>query len=111
MQACGGAAVMGSLQQPTWTKGTIFPNKGLIGTGFSHKLKLTCVKPVRSSSYIEGSLVAGRPSSSVSVTLPEIGGNYTPTLEPISITFIYLWFHLYFILKMYLKIFFCDFLG
>ncbi|XP_021830936.1 serine hydroxymethyltransferase 3, chloroplastic-like [Prunus avium] len=75
MEACGGAAVMGSLQQPSWTKGTIFPNKGLIGTGFSHKLKLTCVKPVRSSSsYIEGSLVAGRPSSSVSVTLPEIGG-------------------------------------
>ncbi|KAM1164156.1 hypothetical protein FF1_023708 [Malus domestica] len=34
-----------------------------------------CVKPVRSSSYIEGSLVAGRPSSSVSVPIPEIGGN------------------------------------
>ncbi|CAN6577309.1 unnamed protein product [Malus baccata var. baccata] len=75
MQACGGAAGIGSLQQPTWTKGTIFPNKGLTGSGFSHQLKLNCVKPVRSSSYIEGSLVAGRPSSSVSVPIPEIGGN------------------------------------
>ncbi|XP_050134721.1 serine hydroxymethyltransferase 3, chloroplastic-like isoform X2 [Malus sylvestris] len=73
MQACGGAAVMGSLQQPAWTKGTIFSNKGLTGSGFSHQLKLKCVKPVRSSSYIEGSLVTGRPSSSVTVPLPEIG--------------------------------------
>ncbi|KAB2611914.1 serine hydroxymethyltransferase 3 [Pyrus ussuriensis x Pyrus communis] len=72
MQACGGAAVMGSLQQPAWTKGTIFSNKGLTGSGFSHQLKLNCVKPVRSS-YIEGSLVTGRPSSSVTVPLPEIG--------------------------------------
>ncbi|TQD79866.1 hypothetical protein C1H46_034580 [Malus baccata] len=75
MQACGGAAGMGSLQQPTWTKGTIFPNKGLTGSGFSHQLKLNCVKPVRSSSHIDGSLVAGRPSSSVSVPIPELGGN------------------------------------
>ncbi|TQE09736.1 hypothetical protein C1H46_004693 [Malus baccata] len=27
MQACGGAAVMGNLQQPIWTKGIAFPNK------------------------------------------------------------------------------------
>ncbi|KAM0970389.1 hypothetical protein FF1_018473 [Malus domestica] len=29
MQVCGGAALMGSLQQPMWTKGIAFPNKGL----------------------------------------------------------------------------------
>ncbi|CAN6555759.1 unnamed protein product [Malus baccata var. baccata] len=79
MQACGGAAVMGSLQQPTWTKGIAFPNKGLSFTGYSHQLKLNRVKPgtgtARYSSYIEGSLTAGRPSSSVSVPLPEIGGS------------------------------------
>ncbi|KAL6276571.1 serine hydroxymethyltransferase 3 chloroplastic [Prunus yedoensis var. nudiflora] len=75
MQACGGAAVMGSLQQPTWTKGTTFPNKRLSFGGYSHQLKLNYVKTRRSYSYIEGSLVAGRPSSSVSVPLPEIGGD------------------------------------
>ncbi|KAM1861939.1 hypothetical protein ACFX14_002459 [Malus domestica] len=79
MQACGGAAVMGSLQQPTWTKGIAFPNKGLSFTGYSHQLKLNRVKPgtgtARYSSYIEGSLTAGRPSSSVSVPLTEIGGS------------------------------------
>ncbi|PQQ19890.1 serine hydroxymethyltransferase 3 chloroplastic-like [Prunus yedoensis var. nudiflora] len=47
MQACGGAAVMGSLQQPTWTKGTTFPNKRLSFGGYSHQLKLNYVKTRR----------------------------------------------------------------
>lgn len=72
MQACTGAAVMGSLQQPLWTKGSPLPPKrsGLIR--FPHHIKLNSVKPCRYSN-IQGSLVTGRSPSSLSV--PEIGGD------------------------------------
>ncbi|KAL5787611.1 hypothetical protein ACOSP7_004560 [Xanthoceras sorbifolium] len=73
MQACSGAAVMGSLQQPICAKGSLFPSKGSGMHGFSNHVRLSLVKPCRSSS-IEGSLFTGRPLSSVSVPVPEIGG-------------------------------------
>ncbi|KAJ0090544.1 hypothetical protein Patl1_12998 [Pistacia atlantica] len=72
MQACSGAAVNGSLQQVIWAKSLRFPSKGSGMSGFSNQIKLNSMKPCKSS-YIEGSLVTGRPPSSVSV--PEIGGN------------------------------------
>lgn len=72
MQACSGAAVMGSLQQPIWIKGSNLPSKGLSVGGLSQHVKVNLVKPCRSF-RIEGSLATGRPPSSVPV--PEIGGN------------------------------------
>lgn len=74
MQACSGAAVMGSLQQPIWVKGSRFPSEGSVMVGFPNQIRLNVVKPCRCSS-IEGSLVTGRPPSSVSVPIPEIGGD------------------------------------
>lgn len=74
MQACSGAAVNGSLQQVIWAKSLPFPSKGPGMSGFPNQIKLNSMKPCRSS-YIEGSLVTGRPPSSVSVPIPEIGGN------------------------------------
>ncbi|GFZ08551.1 serine hydroxymethyltransferase 3 [Actinidia rufa] len=73
MQACSGTAVMGSIQQPLWTKGSAFSPKGSSFNGFPYQFKLSLVKPCRSS-QLEGSLVTGRPPSSVSVSAPEIGG-------------------------------------
>lgn len=73
MQACSGAAVMGSLQQPIWVKGSRFPSEGSVMVGFPNQIRLNMVKACRCSS-IEGSLVTGRPPSSVSVPIPEIGG-------------------------------------
>ena len=72
MQACSGAAVMGSLQQPIWIKGSNFPPKGSSVIGFPHQGRLSLLKPCRSS--VEGSLVTGGLPSSVSVPVPEIGG-------------------------------------
>ncbi|KAJ7966455.1 Serine hydroxymethyltransferase [Quillaja saponaria] len=72
MQACSGVAAAGSLQQPIWTKGLNFPVKGCNISGFTHQINFNLVKPCKSS-YAEGSLVGGRPSSSVPV--PEIGGD------------------------------------
>uniref|UniRef100_A0A5B6Z824 Serine hydroxymethyltransferase n=1 Tax=Davidia involucrata TaxID=16924 RepID=A0A5B6Z824_DAVIN len=74
MQACSGTAVMGSLQQPIWTKGSTFPSKGYGISGFPNQIKLNMAKPCRSS-QVEGSLVTGRPPSSVSVPVSEIGGH------------------------------------
>lgn len=79
MQACSGAAVMGSLQQPIWVKGSRFPSEGSVVVGFPNQIRLNMVKPCRFSS-IEGSLVTGRPPSSVSVPIPEIGGKIFLTL-------------------------------
>ena len=77
MQACSGAAVMGSLQQPIWTKGSNFAPKGSSVIGFPQQGRLNLMKPCRSS-YVEGSLVTGRPPSSAPVPAPEIGGiNFT----------------------------------
>ncbi|KAB5553169.1 hypothetical protein DKX38_010480 [Salix brachista] len=72
MQATSGAAVMGSLQQPVLTKGSAFPMKRSVIIGFPYQVKL---KPCRASS-LEGSLVTGRPPSSVSVPIPETGGKH-----------------------------------
>ncbi|XP_059657094.1 serine hydroxymethyltransferase 3, chloroplastic [Cornus florida] len=72
MQTCAGTAAMGSLQQPIWLKGSHFPSKGLGISGFPQQIKLNSAKPCRSQ--LEGSLVTGRPPSSVSVPVPEIGG-------------------------------------
>ncbi|KAL7164548.1 hypothetical protein ACSBR2_040450 [Camellia fascicularis] len=72
MQACSGTAVMGSIQQPIWAKA--FLPKGSGFSGFHHQVKLNLLKPCRSS-QLEGSLITGRPPSSVSVPAPEIGGN------------------------------------
>ncbi|XP_057477322.1 serine hydroxymethyltransferase 3, chloroplastic-like [Actinidia eriantha] len=73
MHACSGAAVMGSIQQPLWTKGSAFSPKGPSFNGFPHQFKLSLVEPCRSS-QLEGSLVTGRPPTSASVSAPEIGG-------------------------------------
>ncbi|KAJ6361593.1 hypothetical protein OIU78_002094 [Salix suchowensis] len=75
MQATSGAAVMGSLQQPVLTKGSAFPMKRSVIIGFPYQVKL---KPCRASS-LEGSLVTGRPPSSVSVPIPETGGKHADT--------------------------------
>ncbi|KAA8525178.1 hypothetical protein F0562_006958 [Nyssa sinensis] len=74
MQACSGTAVMGSLQQPIWTKGSNFPPKGYSVNGFPNQIKLNIAKPCRSS-QVEGNLVTGKPPSFVSVPVAEIGGN------------------------------------
>ena len=63
---------MGSLQQPVLTKGSAFPMKRSVIIGFPYQVKL---KPCRASS-LEGSLVTGRPPSSVSVPIPETGGKH-----------------------------------
>lgn len=74
MEACGGAAVMGSsLQQPIWVKGSAFPLKGDMKL---NGVKLWSVKPCKASK-LEGSMVTGRPPSSVSVPIPEMGGNFS----------------------------------
>lgn len=80
MQACSGAAVMGSLQQPIWTKGSNFAPKGSSVIGFPQQGRLNLMKPCRSS-YVEGSLVTGRPPSSASVPAPEIGGSGSSFLD------------------------------
>ena len=74
MQACSGAATTGSLQQPIWTKGLSFHAKGCGSNGFVPQAKLFFVKPCKAS-YVDGSLVSGKPSS-LTAPLPEIGGNY-----------------------------------
>lgn len=75
MQSCSGAAaVMGSLQQPIWIKGLAFPSEGLVFSENQNHVKLVSVGPCRTS-HLEGSLVTGRPASSVSVPVPESGGN------------------------------------
>ncbi|KAJ6914907.1 serine hydroxymethyltransferase 3 [Populus alba x Populus x berolinensis] len=74
MQATSGAAVMGSLQQPVLSKGPAFPMKRSVIIGFPYQVKINSVKPCRASS-LEGSLVTGRPPSSVSVPIPETGAD------------------------------------
>ncbi|OMP06355.1 Serine hydroxymethyltransferase [Corchorus capsularis] len=69
MQACSGAAMMGSLQQPMGVNRPAFPLRGSGISGFPHQIKLISVKPCRAQ--LEGSLVTGRPPSSVSVPVLE----------------------------------------
>lgn len=74
MQAASGASMMGSLQVVVCAKGSAFPSKGPSICVFPQPKKLNILKPCKSSN-VEASAVAGR--SSVSVTVPEIGGeNY-----------------------------------
>lgn len=72
MQAC---TTMSSLQQqPIWTKGLNFPAKGYgSNNGFLPQVRFCNIKPSKAS-HVEASLVAGKPSS-VSFSVPEIGGN------------------------------------
>lgn len=77
MQACTRPSLMGSLQQPIWIEHSRFPSKGCGVIGFSHQVKLNLVKPCRS--YTEGSLVTGKPPSSVSV--PKSGGSLHFTIN------------------------------
>ncbi|KAG5597810.1 hypothetical protein H5410_039042 [Solanum commersonii] len=76
MEACSRAAVVGSsLQQSVWVKGSTFPLKGEVKL---NRVKLWSVKPCKAS-QLEGSLVSGRPPSSVSVPIPEMesaGNNF-----------------------------------
>ncbi|XP_050206503.1 serine hydroxymethyltransferase 3, chloroplastic [Mercurialis annua] len=68
MQSCGRVQVMGSSQQPVWIKpSSAFPPKSSNFTvGLPHQISLNSC---RYHSYkIKGSLVTGRPSSSMSVT-------------------------------------------
>lgn len=73
-----GSAVMGSVQQPIWVKGSsVFSLKGSGGVvGFPYQARLNVLKLCRCSSQLEGSLITGRPPSSASVPVPEIGGDY-----------------------------------
>lgn len=71
MQACGGTAMMGSLQQPMKVNKPAFPFKGSRFVGFPRQIKLNSVKPCRAQ--VEGSLATGRPSSSVSAPVLENG--------------------------------------
>ncbi|KAE8676030.1 Serine hydroxymethyltransferase [Hibiscus syriacus] len=68
-QACGGAAMMGYLQQPMRVNKPAFPLKVSNITGFWRQIKLNSVKPCRAQ--LEGSLVTGRSSSSPSVPVLE----------------------------------------
>lgn len=66
---------MGSfIQQPVWVKGSAFPLKGEM-IKLNGVVKLCSSKPCRAS-QLEGSLVTGRPPSSVSVPIPEMAGNF-----------------------------------
>lgn len=78
MQACGGAAIMGSVQQPIWAKGILPSQKGFI-SGFPLQVKLNSIRPCKFS-YIEGSLASARSPTSVSVPVPEIRGNHISTV-------------------------------
>ncbi|KAI3896775.1 hypothetical protein MKW98_009628 [Papaver atlanticum] len=81
MQAYSGAAIMGAaVQQPNlFTKGssTFFPKLNTTTEDrFPSQVRFNSVKTCKAvSSSIEGSLVTGRPPSSVSVPIPEMGGN------------------------------------
>ncbi|OWM73503.1 hypothetical protein CDL15_Pgr026602 [Punica granatum] len=74
MQACGGAAVTGSLQQPILAKASPFPPKGPNLNGFPRQLNLCSVKPLHSS-FTQGSLVIARAASSVSPPITELECN------------------------------------
>ncbi|XP_031103361.1 serine hydroxymethyltransferase 3, chloroplastic [Ipomoea triloba] len=71
MKACCGAAVMGSVQQPAWKKGSAFPLKGSGMCLNPDRVRVYSVWACRAT-QLEGSLATGRSSSSVSVQ--EIGG-------------------------------------
>lgn len=73
MPACTGVAMMGSLQQPVWTKLQNVTHKGSSTHGFMPQVSFSNVNPCKAS-HVVGSVVTGRPSS-LSFSAPEIGGN------------------------------------
>ncbi|KAI3979526.1 hypothetical protein MKX01_001718 [Papaver californicum] len=81
MQAYSGAATMGAtVQQPNlFTKSssssTFLPKLSIAKDRFPCQVRFNSVKTCKASSTIEGSLVTGRPPSSVSVPIPEMGEN------------------------------------
>ncbi|KAK4279884.1 hypothetical protein QN277_011588 [Acacia crassicarpa] len=79
MQVCGRVAMMGLGQQIAWNKVLNFPTNGCDSYGFSPQVKINNVKACRAS-YVEGSLVRGRPST-LSVSVPEIGGDQSSFLD------------------------------
>ena len=72
--------MMGSGQQLAWNKVMNFPANGCDGYGMKPQVK------VCRASYVEGSLVSGR-QSTLSVSVPEIGGNNTTSVPKYKITF------------------------
>ncbi|XP_054795422.1 serine hydroxymethyltransferase 3, chloroplastic-like [Prosopis cineraria] len=79
MQVCGRVAMMGSGQQFACTKVLNFPANRCDSYGFTPQVKLNNVKACRAS-YVEGSLVSGKPST-LSVSVPEIGGDQSSFLD------------------------------
>lgn len=73
MQAASGAAMMGSLQVVVCAKGSCFPSKGYGIRVFPQNRRMNILK-LRKSSNVEASMVAGKQSSSLSVTVPDIEG-------------------------------------
>ncbi|XP_077216500.1 serine hydroxymethyltransferase 3, chloroplastic-like [Tasmannia lanceolata] len=72
MHAYSGS-VMGSLHHSIWNKGSNISPKVSTSGEFPYQIRLNVAKPCKAS-YVQGSLVTGRPPSSVSVPAPDIGG-------------------------------------
>ncbi|XP_058074006.1 serine hydroxymethyltransferase 3, chloroplastic [Magnolia sinica] len=66
-------SMMCSMHQSIWTRSSSFHPKISSNGEFPHQLKLNYAKC--KAAHLEGSLVTGRPPSSVSVPAPDIGGN------------------------------------
>ncbi|XP_030527640.1 serine hydroxymethyltransferase 3, chloroplastic [Rhodamnia argentea] len=79
MQACSGAAVTGSLQQPIRTKPSAYPPKGFNFNGFPHHVNPTSAKP--RLAHIKASLVTGQSPSSVSVPVGEVEGRSSSFID------------------------------
>lgn len=72
MHACCGS-VMGAVHQSVWMTSPGLCPKISTGIDFPCRIRLNSIKPCKAS-YVEGSLVTGRPPSSVSVPAPGIDG-------------------------------------
>ncbi|XP_057979495.1 serine hydroxymethyltransferase 3, chloroplastic isoform X2 [Malania oleifera] len=71
MQACCGAAVSGSLEQPIWSKGLMFSSKGSWVNRFPCQVQYNSAKNCKSSNITQ-SLLTGKPTSTMTVPVPEI---------------------------------------
>ncbi|KAL8522184.1 hypothetical protein ACS0TY_012362 [Phlomoides rotata] len=67
------AATINSIQQSVGIKGSVFPSNWIGINGCPDHVRFSSVKPCRSS-QLDGSLLTGKPPSSVTVPIPEIGG-------------------------------------
>ncbi|KAK7300232.1 hypothetical protein RJT34_11072 [Clitoria ternatea] len=73
--------MIGCLQQPVWNKGMSFPAKGCgCNSRIIPQVKFFNVKPCKASP-VEGSLVTGNHPSSLSFSVPEIGGDGSSFLD------------------------------